>query len=152
MTPSIVDYRPRSTLVAERHLVPKAKFPAIDFHGHPEGLLGSADGVARLVAALDSLNLRLMVSADNLSGDRLQRTLAVVQSSPHKDRVRVLAYDYSTDAPGPIAPLDWVQQAIDGTAKASGDPAKLVMTALMWVGRLEVIPVLLLFTRHYWRN
>jgi trk system potassium uptake protein len=39
-----------------------------------------------------------------------------------------------------------------GSFEAYGDPAKLVMTALMWVGRLEVIPVLLLFTRHYWRN
>ncbi|MGH7507172.1 MAG: hypothetical protein ACRELX_16070, partial [Longimicrobiales bacterium] len=33
--PSILDYRPRSTLVVPEHLVPKAKFPAIDFHGHP---------------------------------------------------------------------------------------------------------------------
>ena len=31
--PSILDYRPRSTLVAPTHPVPKAKYPAIDFHG-----------------------------------------------------------------------------------------------------------------------
>src|SRR6185295_1653203 len=32
--PSIVDYRPRSTVVAEAHLVPKAKFPVVDVHTH----------------------------------------------------------------------------------------------------------------------
>jgi hypothetical protein len=39
--PSILDYRPRSTLVAPAHLVKKARYPAIDFHGHPQGMLGS---------------------------------------------------------------------------------------------------------------
>ncbi len=89
--PSIVDYRPRSTLVTPVHMVKTAKYPAIDFHGHPQGLLSSTDGLATLGAALDSLNVRLMVSADNLSGERLQRALDAIKTSPEKDRVRVLA-------------------------------------------------------------
>ncbi|MEO7158807.1 MAG: hypothetical protein ABI039_14675, partial [Vicinamibacterales bacterium] len=32
--PSILDYRPRSTLVTAEHKVPKAKFPVIDVHSH----------------------------------------------------------------------------------------------------------------------
>ena len=32
--PSIVDYRPKSTVVADPHLVPRAKFPVIDIHNH----------------------------------------------------------------------------------------------------------------------
>jgi hypothetical protein len=36
--PSILDYRPKSTLVTEEHKVPKAKFPAVDVHGHPGAL------------------------------------------------------------------------------------------------------------------
>src|SRR5947199_8070109 len=40
--PSIVDYRPHSTLVTPEHLVKTAKYPAIDYHGHPQGLLSSA--------------------------------------------------------------------------------------------------------------
>ena len=32
--PTIVDYRPRSTVVAEEHLVPRAKFPVVDVHTH----------------------------------------------------------------------------------------------------------------------
>jgi uncharacterized protein len=90
--PSILDYRPRSTLVTPEHLVRRAKYPAIDFHGHPEDLLETSDGLARLGAALDSLNVRMMISADNLSGERLRRVLANIRSSSRmKDRVRVLA-------------------------------------------------------------
>ena len=90
--PSILDYRPRSTLIAPTHMVPKAKYPAIDFHGHPGNLIASADGLASLHASLDSLNVRMMISADNLSGDRLKSVLAAVAASPAmKDRVRILA-------------------------------------------------------------
>jgi uncharacterized protein len=90
--PSILDYRPKSTLIVPAHLVPTAKYPAIDFHGHPGGLISSADGLASLKASLDSLNVRMMISADNLSGDRLKNVLTAVAASPGmKDRVRILA-------------------------------------------------------------
>src|SRR5262249_11433119 len=57
--PSIVDYRPRSTLVTAEHPVPKSKFPSIDIHGHPPSLT-SADSINRVVAEMDKLNLRVM--------------------------------------------------------------------------------------------
>jgi spore germination protein YaaH len=34
------------------------------------------------------------------------------------DAIRIMAYDYSVPDPGPIAPLAWVAQAIDGVSKA----------------------------------
>ncbi|MGD8278411.1 MAG: hypothetical protein PVH00_10315, partial [Gemmatimonadota bacterium] len=89
--PSILDYRPHSTLVTPEHAVPRAKYPAIDFHGHPGGRLNSSDDFAGLVAALDSLNVGLIVAADNLSGERLQRAVATINASPSRDRARVLA-------------------------------------------------------------
>jgi predicted TIM-barrel fold metal-dependent hydrolase len=98
--PSIVDYRPKSTLVTDQHPVAKAKFPAIDIHGHPQGL-GSPDAIDRVVAALDGLNVRVMVSADNSSGERLQRTLSAINASPHKDRFRVFTgIDFRNVGPG----------------------------------------------------
>src|SRR5262245_18862039 len=104
--PSIVDYKPKSTLVTSEHLVPKAKFPAIDIHGHYFAL-GSPEGVNNLVAELDKLNVRVFVSADNSSGERLARTLAAVNASPHKDRIRVLAgIDFSRVGP------TWASKAI----------------------------------------
>ena len=42
--PSIVDYRPKSTLVTPAHMVPKAKYPAIDYPRPPQGLLEHARG------------------------------------------------------------------------------------------------------------
>src|SRR5258707_9335718 len=89
--PSILDYRPRSTLVAPTHLVKKARYPAIDFHGHPQGMLGSIESLARLGADLDRLNVRMMVVANNVSGDELKQMVATIKSSPAmKERVRVL--------------------------------------------------------------
>ena len=106
--PSILDYRPRSTLVAPAHPVPRARYPVIDFHGHPQGLLDSGEGLERMGAALDSLNVRLMVVANNMSGEPLRRTLATIQASPRmKDRVRVLAgIDFRNVGPG------WAEKAV----------------------------------------
>ena len=106
--PSILDYRPRSSLVAPEHLVRGAKYPAIDFHGHPRGLVTSAEGLATLQASLDSLNIAMMIVAENVSGDRLERTMAAVRASPTmKDRVRVLAgIDFRNVGPG------WAQRAV----------------------------------------
>jgi predicted TIM-barrel fold metal-dependent hydrolase len=107
--PSILDYRPRSTLVVPAHKVPKAKYPVIDFHGHPQGALGSAAALATLGAELDSLNVRLMISANNTSGDALTRTVATIASSPvMKDRVRVLTGINFQGAGGP----GWAERAI----------------------------------------
>ena len=107
--PSILDYRPHSTLVTATHLVPRAKYPAIDFHGHPpRDLVGSAEGLARLGASMDSLNVRVMISADNSSGERLKTVLANVRASDKmKDRVRVLAgINFRDVGPG------WAQKAV----------------------------------------
>src|SRR4030095_12949876 len=105
--PSIVDYRPHSTLVTTAHPVPRAKFPAIDFHGHPQGRLSSAEALAGMVSELDQLNIGLMVAADNLSGDRLRQSLATIAGSPQKDRVRVLAgIDFRNVGPG------WADKAV----------------------------------------
>lgn len=38
-----------------------------------------------------------------------------------------------------------------GSYEPFGDVSTVVMTLLMWVGRLEVIPVVVLVTRRYWR-
>ncbi len=44
--PSIVDYRPKSTLVTVEHKVPKAKFP-VSRHARPPGNLTTADAIKR---------------------------------------------------------------------------------------------------------
>jgi predicted TIM-barrel fold metal-dependent hydrolase len=107
--PSIVDYRPRSTLVVAQHKVPRAKFPAIDFHGHPWTLLDSPDSLLRLGAAMDSLNLQVMVAANDISGERLKKSMAVLSRTPSmKDRVRIFT---GIDFKGVGSP-GWAQRAV----------------------------------------
>jgi trk system potassium uptake protein len=38
-----------------------------------------------------------------------------------------------------------------GSFAPVGDASKVTMIALMFLGRLEIVPVLVLVTRHYWR-
>lgn len=47
--------------------------------------------------------------------------------APHVDRIRIMAYDFSVEEPGPIAPLEFVERAINGAIEATGDPGKLVL-------------------------
>ncbi len=106
--PSILDYRPHSTLVVPEHMVKKARYPAIDFHGHPFGMLGSVASLAQMGAQLDSINVRMIIVANNVSGDALKQMMATIRSSPTmKDRVRVLAgIDFRNVGPG------WAQRAV----------------------------------------
>ncbi|HEX2167363.1 MAG TPA: amidohydrolase family protein [Longimicrobiales bacterium] len=106
--PSIVDYRPESTLITEEHQVPKPKYPAIDFHGHPPGLDGSPEGLARLESAMDEIGLRVMIAASNVRGDRLRQVLAGISASPTmRDRVRVFTgIEFGDLEPG------WVERAV----------------------------------------
>ncbi|HKS06960.1 MAG TPA: amidohydrolase family protein [Gemmatimonadaceae bacterium] len=105
--PSILDYRPVSTLVAPTHMVKTAKFPAIDFHGHVASMLGTPEGLATLGAALDSLNVRVVIASDNIGGERLQRTLQALNASPMKDRVRIFTgISFQNVGPG------WAERAV----------------------------------------
>lgn len=120
--PSILDYRPRNTLVTAEHAVPRAKYPAIDFHGHPQGYLNDADGLRRLGAAMDSIGVRLMIAANNISGEGLVRTMGLIRSTPGmENRVRVFT---GIDFRGVGSP-GWAERAVaqleaDAAAGASG--------------------------------
>lgn len=104
--PSILDYRPRSTLVTGEHKVPRAKFPAVDLHGHPPALT-SAEAIAGVVGPMDALNVRVMVVANNLSGRALTDTLTALRATPHADRFRVMAgIDFRDVGPG------WAARAV----------------------------------------
>ena len=83
--PSITDYQPRSTLVVPEHEVPRAKFPAVDLHGHPP-TLDNPTNIQRVVAAMDRLNLQVIVQARGSSGVRLTRQIEAVRAAGHADR------------------------------------------------------------------
>ncbi len=104
--PSILDYKPRSTLVTPQHLVPKAKFPVIDIHNHTTVTAANID---RLISEMDALNVRLL---NNLSGgsnpDSIKQKVDFIRGSKYPDRFRVfanVAWD-GAGAPG------WAEHAV----------------------------------------
>jgi uncharacterized protein len=96
--PSIVDYRPRSTVVAEEHLRPRAKFPVVDIHSHQRA---SADNMERFIKEMDGLNLRVLVNLSGGSGDRLKQGVETVRSGAYPDRFRLFANVSWDGAGGP---------------------------------------------------
>ena len=47
--------------------------------------------------------------------------------APHVDTIRIMAYDFSVEESGPIAPLAWVESTITGAIEAVGSADKLVL-------------------------
>jgi hypothetical protein len=105
--PSILDYRPRNTVVSVEHLVPRAKFPAVDFHGHPANITSAAQ-LDALRAEFDAMGLGVMIAANNTRGDALKSQMAIVAAHPTmKDRLRFLTgIDFRDVGPG------WATRAI----------------------------------------
>jgi uncharacterized protein len=104
--PSILDYRPRSTLVAKETLVPKAKYPVIDIHSHTGP---TAQTIERLIAEMDAMGLRVLV---NLSGgstpEAVKEKIDFIRASQHPDRFAVFANVEWNGAGGP----GWADQAV----------------------------------------
>ena len=96
--PSILDYRPKSTLVADEHLVPKAKYPVVDIHSHQNV---TAQNMAQLIQEMDALNLRVLNNLSGGSGAELKARVDVIRASAHKNRFTVFAnLDFRGYAPG----------------------------------------------------
>jgi uncharacterized protein len=104
--PSILDYKPRSTLVAEEHLVPKSKFPVIDIHSHTGP---TAETIERLIGEMDAMGLQVLV---NLSGgsspDAVKQKVDFIRASRYPDRFRVFANVVWDGAGG----AGWAEKAV----------------------------------------
>jgi predicted TIM-barrel fold metal-dependent hydrolase len=86
--PSILDYRPKSTLVVAEHPVPKAKYPVVDIHSHQNA---TPAVMAELIRDMDALNLRVLNNLSGGSGAELKAKVDAIRSSPYKDRFTVFA-------------------------------------------------------------
>jgi len=98
--PDITEYRPESTLVVPENFVARARFPVVDVHGHPP-TLNSPEAIARVVEAMDQLNLGVIVQARPSSGERLRSQIEAVRAAGHADRfVFFASLDLSDVGPG----------------------------------------------------
>lgn len=98
--PTILEYKPQSTLVVPAHEVPRARFPVVDLHGHPP-TLDNRQAIEEVVAAMDELNIGVMVQARPSSGDRLRSQIEAVREAGYEDRfVFFASVDLSEVGPG----------------------------------------------------
>ena len=115
-TPSIVDYRPKSTVVAADHLVPRAKFPVVDVHSH---VRITPQNIDQMIKEMDALNLRAMVNLSGGSGDGLRENLKVIRESKYQDRFRLFANVNLSGIGGP----DWQAREVAALEQAIKDGA-----------------------------
>ena len=67
------EYNPTSTLVVPGEAVIKAKYPFIDVHGHQYRM--ATQDLSPVIAAMDTLNMGLMVNLSGRSGDNLKQAV-----------------------------------------------------------------------------
>jgi predicted TIM-barrel fold metal-dependent hydrolase len=115
--PTILDYRPRSTLVTKETLVPRAKYPFVDIHSHTGPKPETLD---RLIAEMDAMNLQVLV---NLSGGSdpaaVKEKVDFIRGSNHPDRFRVFA---NVDWEGAGSPY-WAEKAVSDLEQAIANGA-----------------------------
>lgn len=67
------EFRPKSELRSQEHLLQKAKFPCVNVHTHPDSL--SDEEVAEMVRVMDSANIAVSISLDGKAGPKLAEQL-----------------------------------------------------------------------------
>ena len=78
MTLLLKDFEPHAMVHLAVHEVPRAKFPAIDFHNHvndAQGINGENIPPAEVVANMDRANIKSIVILTGLWGEKLQAVL-----------------------------------------------------------------------------
>ena len=121
--PSIIDYKPRTTLKVAEHKVPKAKFPVIDIHSHQPTPI-TPEQFDKVVQGMDANNLRILINLSGGYGDRLRQGLDAVAKSPHRDRMVLFA---NVNFEGVGTP-GWSQKAaaqLEGDIKAGARGLKI---------------------------
>jgi len=88
--PSIIEYKPTSRLIVPEHPKPRAKYPVVDIHSHQPAPI-SAERYAQVVAAMDKLNLRVLVNLSGGWGEKLKESIAAIRNSPYPDRMVLFA-------------------------------------------------------------
>ena len=98
--PTITQYKPRNTLKAPTHRVPRARFPVIDIHSHQPTPIGDAQ-FATVVQGMDANNLRVLVNASGASGARLSQAVDALKASRFRGRmVQFAEVDFRNVGPG----------------------------------------------------
>jgi predicted TIM-barrel fold metal-dependent hydrolase len=97
---SVEEYEPKSTLVVPGREIKRAKYPFIDVHNHQDTEQSEAS-VAKLVADMDGLNMRVMVNLSGGSGEKFVAGLRNLKGRYPKRFVAFANLDFAgIDEPG----------------------------------------------------
>ena len=113
--PSIVDYRPKSTLVTPSTRCRRQSSPPSTFTA-TRGNVSTPDAINRVVAAMDPLNLRVMVVADNSPATGSRRRCR--RSRPARTRIASACSPASTFATSARAGPTRRRQQLEADIKA----------------------------------
>ncbi len=100
------EYNPTSTLVVPKHIVKKAKFPFIDVHGHQYRM--PKQDLVPVIAAMDTLNMGIMVNLSGRSGEQLQQSVKNIKDH-YPNRFVVFA---NVNFEG-VGKDNWIQNAVN---------------------------------------
>ena len=104
------EYNPTSTLVVAGNVISKAKFPFIDIHGHQYRM--PDQDLSPVVAAMDTLNMGIMVNLSGRSGDQLIQSVKNIKDH-YPNRFVVFA---NIDFEG-VGTDNWTEKAVNQLEK-----------------------------------
>lgn len=104
---SFEEYNPKSTLVVPGKVIKQAKFPFIDVHGHQFRM--PTQDLSLVIAAMDTLNMGIMVNLSGRSGDHLKGALKNV-ADHYPNRFAVFA---NVDFNGNVGKEGWIESAVN---------------------------------------
>ena len=102
---SFEEYNPESTLVVPGEPILRAKYPFIDIHGHQRNM--PDQDLSPVVAAMDTLNLAIMINLSGRSGEQLSKSVKNV-AEHYPNRFVVFA---NVDFEGVGSP-NWTENAV----------------------------------------
>lgn len=102
---SFEQYNPTSTLVVPGEIVKKAKFPFIDIHGHQYRM--PEQNLAPVIAAMDTLNMAIMVNLSGRSGDNLKKSVQNIADNYPKRFVVFANVNFNG-----VGSEDWAKKAV----------------------------------------
>ncbi|WP_117879343.1 amidohydrolase family protein [Aureibaculum luteum] len=100
------EYNPKSTLVIPGKIIKKAKFPFIDVHGHQYNM--PKQDLSPVVAAMDTLNMGIMVNLSGRSGKDLQQSVANIAKNFPNRFVVFANVDFDE-----VGKKDWAKNAVN---------------------------------------
>lgn len=103
---SFEDYNPTSTLVVPGKVIKRAKFRFIDIHGHQYKMANQ--DLAPVIAAMDTLNMGIMVNLSGRSGETLKKAVDNIKTN-YPNRFVVFA---NVDFNGAGAP-GWIEKTVN---------------------------------------